>query len=80
MMGEVDEAVALFRKLEQYANPLGLFSEDIDPATGELLGNFPQGVYPRRPDSRRDHDRRDPRRPQRLVPRLDVTAGYLFRR
>jgi GH15 family glucan-1,4-alpha-glucosidase len=42
MMGEVDEAVALFRKLEGYANPLGLFSEDIEPSTGELLGNFPQ--------------------------------------
>jgi GH15 family glucan-1,4-alpha-glucosidase len=42
MMGEVDEAVALFRRLEKYANPLGLFSEDIDPATGDLLGNFPQ--------------------------------------
>ncbi len=42
MMGEVDEAVALFRKLEKYANPLGLFSEDIDPKTGALLGNFPQ--------------------------------------
>ena len=42
MMGEVDEAVALFRRLERFANPLGLFSEDIDPSTGALLGNFPQ--------------------------------------
>ena len=42
MMGEVDEAVALFRRLEKYANPLGLFSEDIEPETGALLGNFPQ--------------------------------------
>ncbi|MBY0493113.1 MAG: glycoside hydrolase family 15 protein [Cyanobacteria bacterium] len=42
MMGEVDEAVALFHRLEQYANPLGLFSEDIEPSTGALLGNFPQ--------------------------------------
>jgi GH15 family glucan-1,4-alpha-glucosidase len=42
MMGEVDEAVALFRKLERYANPMGLYSEDIEPTTGTLLGNFPQ--------------------------------------
>ena len=42
MMGEVDEAVALFQRLEKYANPLGLFSEDIEPSTGALLGNFPQ--------------------------------------
>ena len=42
MMGEVDEAVALFKRLEKYANPLGLFSEDIEPSTGALLGNFPQ--------------------------------------
>lgn len=42
MMGEVDEAVTLFHRLEKYANPLGLFSEDIEPSTGALLGNFPQ--------------------------------------
>ena len=42
MMGEVDEAVTLFRRLEKFANPLGLFSEDIEPESGALLGNFPQ--------------------------------------
>lgn len=42
MMGELDKAVDLFNRLLTYANPLGLFSEDIDPKTGRLLGNFPQ--------------------------------------
>ena len=42
MMGEVESAVAIFNRLLTHANPLGLFSEDIEPQTGRLLGNFPQ--------------------------------------
>ncbi len=42
MMGDVDRAIEIFHRLLSYANPVGLFSEDIDPDTGQLLGNFPQ--------------------------------------
>jgi GH15 family glucan-1,4-alpha-glucosidase len=41
--GQLDEAHALFRKMLGYCNDLGLLSEEIDPRSGDLLGNFPQG-------------------------------------
>jgi GH15 family glucan-1,4-alpha-glucosidase len=41
-IGQLDKAVEEFHRLSRYKNRLGLFSEDIDPATGALLGNFPQ--------------------------------------
>jgi GH15 family glucan-1,4-alpha-glucosidase len=42
MQGRVDEARALFERLISHAGRLGLFSEEIDTATGEALGNYPQ--------------------------------------
>ena len=41
-MGRKDEARALFEKVLAHRNPHGLLSEDIDPETGELWGNFVQ--------------------------------------
>ncbi|WP_088279138.1 glycoside hydrolase family 15 protein [Ideonella sp. A 288] len=41
-IGRVDEARDHFEALLACRNPLGLLSEDIAPATGELWGNFPQ--------------------------------------
>jgi len=40
--GEAERAEALFDRLTSYANDLGLLAEEIDTATGEQLGNFPQ--------------------------------------
>jgi hypothetical protein len=34
----------LFEALLATANPLGLFSEEIDPATRAYLGNYPQAL------------------------------------
>jgi len=40
--GELERAERLFDRLAGYANDLGLLAEEVDTATGELLGNFPQ--------------------------------------
>jgi GH15 family glucan-1,4-alpha-glucosidase len=40
--GRLDEAEELYTSLCGRASPLGLFAEQINPTTGELVGNFPQ--------------------------------------
>ncbi len=40
--GSAKEAQEVFERLLGFANDLGLFAEEIDPATGNALGNFPQ--------------------------------------
>jgi GH15 family glucan-1,4-alpha-glucosidase len=41
--GKLDEAHDLFERVSDYANDMGLLSEELDPSGGKLLGNFPQG-------------------------------------
>jgi alpha,alpha-trehalase len=40
--GQVQRARTVFELAVGYLNDVGLLAEEIDPATGELLGNFPQ--------------------------------------
>jgi GH15 family glucan-1,4-alpha-glucosidase len=41
--GQIEKATSVMNDLLDTA-PLGLFSEEIDPLTGQLLGNFPQAL------------------------------------
>jgi GH15 family glucan-1,4-alpha-glucosidase len=42
LMGRREEAQAIFERLLTLRNDVGLLAEEFDPASGRLLGNFPQ--------------------------------------
>jgi GH15 family glucan-1,4-alpha-glucosidase len=42
--GRLEEAERRFAELVDLATPLGLYAEEIDPATGKHQGNFPQAL------------------------------------
>src|ERR671936_2253337 len=40
--GETERAREIFERLLEFCNDVGLLAEEIDPHSGELIGNFPQ--------------------------------------
>ncbi len=42
LSGKVERARETFERAVSFANDLGLLAEEVEPATGQLLGNFPQ--------------------------------------
>jgi GH15 family glucan-1,4-alpha-glucosidase len=43
-IGQREEARQLFERVQKLANDIGLYSEEMDPVTGRMLGNFPQAL------------------------------------
>jgi len=43
-LDRLEDAIALYQKLLNFSNHLGLFSEMVDPTSGQTLGNFPQAL------------------------------------
>jgi alpha,alpha-trehalase len=53
LAGQPERARHVFERAISYINDVGLLAEEVDPATAELLGNFPQAFSPHRAHQRR---------------------------
>lgn len=42
LAGQVHRAKAVYERITDHANDLGLLAEEVDAGTGEQLGNFPR--------------------------------------
>ncbi|MBY9073239.1 DUF5911 domain-containing protein [Nocardioides sp. WL0053] len=42
--GRREDALALFEEMLERASPVGLYAEEMDPTTGDHLGNYPQAL------------------------------------
>jgi GH15 family glucan-1,4-alpha-glucosidase len=42
IVGDLEEAERRFDRLLAFASPTGLLSEEVDPGSGAMLGNYPQ--------------------------------------
>jgi len=44
LIGRKDDAVTLYERLLELRNDVGLLSEEYDPVSKRLVGNFPQAL------------------------------------